>query len=170
MSLRRETMTVTTTGVGRKDWSQSVEYSVEQQIRSLQERFFYSVRYTGLAGITYPNVYESPLAFLVNGTLQNVAPTVKPWVFYLVEVSSDRNALVVVALNRYGSYADYLSGTIAERFGTAFGYGIATLIFTKGIPTTPGSVYAIQYGELCGLEFNMDVTLHGLIGGQEEVE
>lgn len=167
--MKRETLAVTASGVGRPDYSENIEYSIEQQIRSLQERFFYSVRYTGLAGVIYPNVYEAPLSFLVNGALQFAAPTQKPWVFYLVQSSSGRNALVVIALNRYNNYTEYLNGNIAERLGTTFGYGIATLAFTKGIPTVPGSVYSVQYAEFCGLQFNMDVTIHGLIGGPEEI-
>lgn len=171
MSLsRKQSMTITPTGVGRKDWTQQVEVSVEQQLRSLQQRFFYSVHYTGLAGVVFPNVYESPLSFLVNGVLQNTAPTTRPWMFYLCEVSTDKNCLCVIAFNRYNSYSDYLAGNVAEHLGTAYGYGSAKLIFTKGIPTTPGSVYTIQYAELCGVVFNMDVTIHGLIGGPEQLE
>jgi len=167
--MSKQTMILTPTGVGRKDYSEDIQYSVEQQIRSLQQRFFYSVKYINLTGLVYPNVYEAPLSFLVDSILQNTAPK-KPYLFYLVEVSSERNALVVVAFNRYASYADYLAGIVAEHLGTVFGYGVAKLSLTKGLPTLEGSVYTVQFAELCGLNFNMDVTLHGLIGGPEEVE
>lgn len=168
--LNRRSTTIPATGVGRKDYSQKIEYSVEREIRSLQERFFYSYRFDGLSELTFPDVYESPLQFLVNGALQYTAPSTKPWMFYLVNVTTDRNALCVVTLNRYASYTDYLAGTIAENLGTAFGYGEAKLELTKGIVTEAGSVYSVQYGDFCAGDFNMDIIIHGLIGGYESLE
>lgn len=167
--LQRRSTTVTPTGVARKDYSQNVEYSVEREIRSLQERFFFSYRFDGLAELTFPDVYESTLQFLVDGVLLNEAPATNPWMFYLIEATTDRNALCAVTLNRYDSYADYLAGTIAENLGSAFGYQEAKLELTKGIVTQAGSAYSIQYGDFCAGAFNMDIIIHGLIGGIEKL-
>lgn len=167
--LKRRSTTISATGVGRKDYSQNVEYSVEREIRSLQERFFFSYRFDGLSAVSFPDVYESALQFLINGTLQFEAPSTEPWMFYLIEATSDRDALCVVTLNRYTSYANYLAGTIAEAIGTAFGYQDAKLELTKGIATEAGSVYSIQYADFCEGDFNMDIIIHGLIGGQESL-
>lgn len=167
--LKRRETTVVATAVGRKDYSQNVEYSVEREIRSLQQRFFYSYSFTGLAPVAFPDVYESQLQFLVNGALQDEAPTTEPWMFYLVNVTGSRNALCVVTFNRYASRADYIAGTVAERLGTAFGFQEAKLELTKGIVTQAGSVYSVQYADFCGGAFNMDVVIHGLIGGAESL-
>lgn len=167
--LKRRSFSATPTGVGRKDYSQNVEYSVEREIRSLQERFFYSYRFDALSAVTFPDVYESQLQFLIDGVLYDEAPTIEPWMFYLINVTSDRNALCVVTFNRYASKADYDTGTIAENLGTAFGYQEAKLELTKGIVTQAGSVYSIQYADFCATNFNMDVVIHGLIGGVESL-
>lgn len=170
MSLKeRRSTSVTPTAVGRKDYSMNVEYAVEREIRSLQSRFFYSYSFEGLSNVTFPDVYESLLQFLVNGVLQNTAPTTEPWMIYLIDVTGSRNALCVATLNRYASYEDYLAGTVAEFLGTAFGYAEAKLEFTKGVATRSGSVYSVQYADFCDGDFDMDVIIHGLIGGTESL-
>lgn len=165
----KQTTAVTASGVGRKDYSQDVQYSVETQLRSLQERFFFSYHFTTLGALVFPNVYESPLQFLVGNGLQFEAPSTNPWMFYLAEATTDTVNLAVVALNRYASYQDFLNGIIAENGGTMLGFLEAKLDFTKGIPTIAGSVYSIQYGVYSGAPFNLDLVVHGLIGGQEDL-
>lgn len=169
MSLtKRFSANVVATGVGRKDYSQNVEYSVEKEIRSLQERFFYSYQFANLNALVLPNVYESLLQFLVDSSLQFDAPSAMPWMFYLVEATTDTNNLIVMTFNRYLNYQDYLLGTVAERLGTSFGFLEAKIELTKGIPTVAGSLYSVQYGVFSGAPFNMDLVIHGLIGGREE--
>lgn len=171
MALQKRVTTVATAdGVGRKDYSQNVEYSVEKAIRSLQQRFFYSYSYTDLPALVFPDVYETRLQFLVDGALQNVAPSTEPWMIYLAEVTTNTNNLVVVTLNRYLTEDAYTDGDIYEHLGTAFGFVEAKLEFTKGIPTQAGSIYSLQLGEFSGGAFDLDVVVHGLIGGQEELE
>lgn len=167
--LNRREFSVTPSGVARKDYSQNVEYSVEKEIRSLQERFFYSYSYTDLATVAFPDVYESLLQFLVGGVLQNEAPSQNPWMFYLVEATTNTNNLIVATLNRYLSYQDYLAGTVYDFLGTAFGFVEAKLEFTKGIPTVAGSLYSVQYAVFSGADFDLDLVIHGLIGGQEDL-
>ena len=168
-----ETLRVTTRGVGRKDYSENVEVATAPFIRrgtpSWQQRFFYSVRYTALDGLTFPDVYEVLLSFLVDNALQFTAPS-RPYLFYLVSISSDRNALVGMALNRYASLADYQAGNITEHAGQAYGYGKASLQYKKGIPTVEGNVYTVYIGDWLGTPFNLNLVIHGLIGGVEEVE
>lgn len=167
--LQRRSTAVSPDGVGRKDYSQNIEYSVEKELRSLQERFFFSYQFTGLAALVFPDVYESLLQFLVGNTLQYEAPSTNPWMFYLSEITAHTNNLVVVTLNRYASYDDYLSGTVAERLGTMFGFLEAKMELTKGIPTVAGSLYSIQYGVYSGAPFDLELVIHGLIGGQEDL-
>jgi hypothetical protein len=170
MSLTSKQTTLSTpTGVGRKDYSQNVEYSVEKELRSLQERFFYSYRFAGLSPVVFPNVYESLLQFLVGSSLQYEAPSGTPWMFYLAEATTNRLALCVMTFNRYASYQDFLLGNIAERLGTSFGLVDAKLEFTKGVKTVPGSLYSIQYADFNPGAFDMDIIVHGLIGGVEEL-
>lgn len=168
MSIRTTSRT-TIVGVGRKDYSQSIEYSVENAIRSLQERFFYSNSYTALDALAYPDVYEVPLQFLVGDTLQNTAPTNKPWMFYLVEATTNTNNLAIIAFNRYSSYNDYLLGNITEYLGSNLGYVEAKVEYTKGVATIPGSVYSIQFGVFSGNPFDIEIVLHGLVGGEDAI-
>lgn len=167
--IERRSTSVTASGVGRKDYSQNVEYSVEKELRSLQERFFYSYQFVGLNTLVLPNVYESLLQFLVGNSLQYEAPSQNPWMFYLAELTAHTNNLAVITFNRYLDYAHYLAGTVEERLGTAFGFLEAKLEFTKGIPTVAGSLYSVQYGVFSGANFDCDLVIHGLIGGQEDL-
>lgn len=166
---KRVSTVVSPTGIGRKDYSQNIEFSVEKAIRSLQQRFFYSYNYAGLPALVFPNVYETRLQFLVDGVLQFTAPSTMPWMLYLVEVTTNTNSLCVVTLNRYSTLQAYLDGNITEHLGTVFGFVEAKMDFTKGIPTVGGSIYSLQIGEFSGFDFDMDVVIHGLIGGQEEL-
>lgn len=167
--MSKRVTTVLATGVGRKDYSQNVEYSVETALRSLQERFFYAYNYAGLPALAFPDVYESRLQFLLNGVLQYNAPSEKPWMFYLIEATTNTNDLCVVTLNRYATLDAFNSGTITEHLGTAFGFLEAKLEFTKGIPTVAGSIYSVQLGVFSGADFDLDVVVHGIIGAQEEI-
>lgn len=155
--------------MGRRDHSQDVQYSTEQIIRSRQLRFFYAIRYSNLAGITFPYTYEVPLGFLVDDVIQNVAP-LTPYFFNLISVAAERNALVVTVLNRYASYQDYLNYVIAEQFGVSYGYGKTDLKYTRGIPTEQGSVYTVYIAEWSGLPFNLNLAINGLIGASEQIE
>jgi len=161
--------TVDVRGVGRKDYSQNVEVFTEPFIRSRQLRFFYSLRYTALGALAYPNVYEAPLAFLVNGQLQNTAPKT-PYLFSLLTIVANRNALVALQFNRYDSEQDYLNMNIAEVLGVVYGYTKTQLQFTKPIPTREGSVYSVYIAEWSNLNFNLELAIHGLIGALETLE
>jgi len=160
---------VETKGVGRKDYSENVEVTTEPFIRSRQLRFFYSIRYIALAALAYPDVYEAPLAFLVNGQLQNQAPKT-PYLFSLLTAVGNRNALVALQFNRYNSEQDYLNMNIAEVLGVAYGYMKTQLQFTKPIPTREGSVYSVYIAEWSNLNFNLELAIHGLIGALETLE
>jgi hypothetical protein len=41
---------------------------------------------------------------------------------------------------------------------------------TNGLRTIEGNVYSVQFAEFSGQNFNMNLVLHGLIGGVEQVE
>ena len=167
MSVQR--FDVEVTGVGWKDYSQDVQISTAPFIRGRQLRVFHSTRYSNLAALTWPDAYEAMVGFLVDTTLQNAAP-LRPYLFYLISAVADRNALVAISFVRYNSYADYLSGVIAEYLGTAYGYGKAVFELVKGVAAQHGSVYSVLFGEYSGDVFNLHVTLHALIGGVEEIE
>jgi hypothetical protein len=160
---------VETKGIGRRDYSENIEVATEPFIRSRQLRFFYSIRYTALAALTYPNVYEAPLVFLVNGQLQDAAPST-PYLFSFLTAAANRNALVALQFNRYESYQDYLNGNIAEVLGCSYGYEKTDLRFTKPIPTREGSVYSVYIAEFSNLAFNLELAIHGLIGALETLE
>ena len=138
---------VVTQGIGRRDYSENIEVATVPFIRRgpayWQERFFYSLHYTGLDALTFPEVYEVPLGFLVDSVLQNTAPK-RPYLFYLVNITTDRNTLVGTALNRYENLAAYQAQSIMEHLGTVYGYESASLQLRKGIAT----IEAVSYTHL----------------------
>lgn len=46
---------------------------------------------------------------------------------------------------------------------------VAKIEYLKGVATIPGSVYSIQYGVYSGAPFDVDLVVHGLIGGEENI-
>jgi hypothetical protein len=169
------TRAITPVGVGRLDYTNLIEFSVVHEmgvagkaLSGRQYRAFYAVRWVGLPAIVSPFVYSMPLAFLVDGIPTYLAPKT-PYVFYNVYGTADRNAMTVVCFNRYLTWADYLTQTLAEQYGCDFGYGSAHLGYSKGIPTIENNVYGVWIAEQSGLPFNYNLALHAFVAGQEEL-
>lgn len=145
----RRAFAVTATGVGRKDWSQNVEYSTEQLIRSHQVRITWNYRYL-YYGIPFP---ESIVAPLTPSIAQAGAPVfdlfgmnlfngVATYVSEVVLSTLTQN-LVYVDVEVFDSY-DQLLGLPTTVFGGSFGYGNIEVKFTKPIKWEIGKIMGIR--------------------------
>lgn len=152
---------VTTKGVGRKDYSRSVERSTQPFLTPTlrQDRFnitFNDVIITRPFPIVFTFVFTLPQE---DGSFDFEASSIGVH-FFDFTASLKTNSLCVIGLFRYASYADWLANILAERSPQAFGYGRAKLKFSRGIPSKQGSVYSILAGgwpETPTYEMSVDV-------------
>lgn len=138
-----ETFTVEAKGIGRRDYSRLVELSVQPFITpSLRQD---SIETHGIFALP---VIPFPLAwFFVAGMPQEdgtwgwAASSIQLH-FFEFHASIKTNHLVGIGFVRFANLEDAEAGIIAERSPFIFSYGKADLIFSKGIPTREGSLYA----------------------------
>jgi len=114
VQIKRETFTVTPTGVGRRDFSQNVELAVEPQIRSWQEEYQHFEEIDVEAGASVTTVIEI--------TAQTV---VLVYDFYL---SAPRNVLLHMKLEFLTA-----AGTWALLIEDS-GYQIIPINYARGFP------------------------------------
>ena len=145
MSTRR-TFSVVPTGVGRKDWSQNVEQTVEPQVRSHMYRYNWTTETTYEAS-DYPGEWGFPNARIVllqfqdlAGNVLNYVPSDVKYLMYDAIVSGDYNALTLGAIYKYTYPGLVYLETILE----VFGYGNVPIGLAKGHVFEAGRVYLIS--------------------------
>jgi len=148
--MSRETFTVETVGVGRKDYSQSVELSVEPEVRSHQYRYNWTVE-AQLDTFEDPeDIHFTPLLF--QDRSENVigyVPSDVKYLIYDVYVSGDYNALTIAALEKH-SYPidpDDPDASLLEAIAIVFGYGSAKIELTEGHVCEPGRAYMVSLNQ-----------------------
>jgi len=160
-----ETFAVETQGIGRVDFTKTVERSTSNVPTSplRQTSVWTSASYVLPVG-PYPLYYIAvwPLP-QENGTWAYPASTIME-TYNNVAVSITKNALVGAALVRFASLADYYILNIAEYFPRLFGYGKVVINLTTGISTRPGSVYGLLFGFWTGgITERVTINVHGLV-------
>lgn len=158
--MSRESFTVTPTSVGRRDWSQSAEYSVAPIIRSHQRRHVWTDRDT-LVTLPYPFLAQAYiLAFLDgSGNTVNYVPDDVGYQIYDIYVGGNRNSLTICSLAKYTwpTYA-YIESVVG-----VYGYGKAIVDFTKGHKCESGVVYIILAGQWSERPtYTISFTAHGM--------
>lgn len=134
----REIFVVPATGVGRKDFSQNIELSVQPVIRSHLKRYAVSGEST-LPTIAYPNAWAVQLPFTdAAGNTVLVVPDDVKYVIYGVKTTGRRTALTMTGLVRIHGIPPVL-----EEICTLFGYGEAEQSILKGHVLEPGYEYYI---------------------------
>lgn len=123
------------------------------------------MRYEGkLDTLPWPYVYTFPIPMpQEDGTWWWEASSIT---MHFIEMSLTlrSNNLTLIGLLRFASLDDYLASIVAEFFPQMFGYTGAELNYTKGIPTRPGSVYAILgYFASASLTEEISMVCNGLI-------
>lgn len=138
------TFAVTARGVGRKDYTKTIERSTQPFITpSLRQTEISAYASFTLAVLPFPSIWVwlMPLP-QEDGTWYWLASSIVVH-FFELHVSLRTNHLVTIGLARYASIADYLAGHITERGPQIFSYSKADLSLSKGIPTQEGSLYAL---------------------------
>jgi len=139
-------------GIGRKDYTAKVERSTATLYNPSLKQEIFIMEYLGpLSTLPYPNLYLMVIAMpQEDGTWGWEASTITMH-FMEMSITIGSNNLTLIGLLRFASLADYdafIRGELppAENFPQMYGYGNAKLNYTLGIPTQPGSVYAIVWG------------------------
>ena len=146
MVSQRDATPVIARGVGRRDYTENVERSTQPFVTMTQrqDRFNFAGMWN-LTTRTYPSSFVWPFFMpQEDGSWELEASTIVAH-FFEIGISLTTNHLCVIGLIRYASEADYDASNIAERFPQLFGYGSAKVRYSKGIPTSEGSVYAILF-------------------------
>jgi len=134
-------------GIGRRDYSLRVERSTAAlAMPSLRQQLFIMLYYGTLPTLPYPSVYLFVIPMpQEDGAWGYEASSI---VMHFTEMSFTigSNSLVLIGLLRFASLADYYAWIIAENFPQMYSYCHTEIEYTLGIPTQPGSVYAIACG------------------------
>ncbi|GAG59005.1 unnamed protein product, partial [marine sediment metagenome] len=143
---------VETVGVGRKDYSQSVELSVEPEIRSHQYRYNWTVEATLDTYEDPEDVHFTPLLFQDRaGNILDYVPSDVKYLLYDVYVSGDYNALTIAALEKH-SYPidpDDPDASLLDPIAIVFGYGSAKIALSEGHICEQGRVYLVSLNQWC---------------------
>lgn len=161
----QETFDVAVGGIGRRDYTLGVERSTSALYTPPYRQEVFIMRYDGVVWtLPYPSVY----LFVVpmpqeDGTWGYEASSIT---MHFAEMSFNiaTNELTLTGMLRFASLADYYLFIIAENFVQMYGYGHTEIGYTLGIPSRPGSVYAI-IGGFWSASPTMQITMvaNGLI-------
>ncbi|GAI38938.1 unnamed protein product [marine sediment metagenome] len=150
--MSRKSFTVPTIGVGRADYSQSIELSVEPEVRSHQYRFNWTAEALLDTYEDPEDVHFTPLLFEDKaGNVLGYVPSDVKYLIYDVYVSGDYNALTIAALEKY-SYPLVLTDPNAaylETIAIVFGYGSAKIALSEGHICEPGRAYLVSLNQWC---------------------
>lgn len=142
------TFPVEAKGMGRRDYTKAVERSTQPFITpSLRQ-----IRFAGQGTWTLPaGAWPGGWWYVAwampqdDGTWGWTASSVVQNLFEIY-VSTRSNHLVLIGLQRFASWNDYVIYNVADWYPQLFGYGKVGLTFQAGIPTIEGSVYATIFG------------------------
>jgi len=158
--MSRTVFTVPPKGVGRKDYSQSIELTVEPTIRSHQERFIWIAELIDEPTKTYP---DSNLALIyfrdLNGNLLEYVPDDVKYLLYDIVTTGDYHSLIMTSLEKL----TYPGEVYIESVGEVHGYGKAELHLSNGHLCEPGVMYGVnitQWSEKAN--YNAYIKTHGV--------
>ncbi|MFH1486486.1 MAG: hypothetical protein ABIH46_10470 [Chloroflexota bacterium] len=116
-------------------------------------------KWEGLPSLSPPYAYSYVIAFRDYDTDTWVYEAPRfPQHIYRVALTTDRNALVLVLLQRHTSLASYLAGDPPERrYAELRDYQNVEIVFTNGIRSEEGYCYSVGFAEWSGLDFNAAV-------------
>ena len=158
--MSRTAFTIPPEGVGRKDYSQSIELAVESAIRSHQERSIWIAELLDEPTETYPTIILTTLPFSdLAGNILDYVPLDVKYLIYDVVTTGDYHTLTATSLQKFTYPDEVYIETIAENYG----YGRAELHFKDGHICEPGVIYAIaitQWSEKA--TFNAYAKAHGM--------
>jgi len=155
--------TVPQVGVGRKDYSETVEFASEASFKGHQRRDCWVVDYSGVPTIPFPFSYAVLLQFWDAAHVVVVPAPDIPYHIYKVTITTGRAALTMTGLYRFASLADAYIWNVERWYGDTYGYGKAELVYTNGIKTEQGKVYCVSFAEYSEMPtFDFRMTVNGL--------
>jgi len=133
-------------GVGRKDYSKLIEYSVTPYITPTRTQSWLRVHSIyNLMYIPFPNSWEVLLPMVQPGGTWDWLASYIPSAYYNLELITNTNSLCYLAYQSYASIADYFADIIHQRIGETFGYGGAKILWPKGAVTQEGYLYSVRF-------------------------
>lgn len=144
--IRQQTFTVTATGVGRKDYSQQVEYSVEPVVRSYQDSYVLDEVYTVDASSSRTITVDIPVSTVV--------------LLYDFLASCTANRLIGFQVSAVDSAG--LTSSIFSKYG----YQKVEHHHSRGAPVLASVQIVLTNG--CASSVDIYVTLVGIVTGVEE--
>lgn len=164
--MSERSFSVTPIGVGRKDYSQSIEMAVEPEIRSHLYRYNWAVESAPVgdpdALVTYPwpDLHRVQLYFMDRaGNLIGYVPSDVKYLIYNIFTSGNYNALTIAALYKYTYPDDVYVETVTE----VFGYGDAKVPIARGHECEPGVAYWVSLHQWSEKEeFQGSFTIHSM--------
>lgn len=155
------TFPVTPEGVGKKDYSMTIERSVEPVVLSHQVGYTEYGHFTAIPYIPFPWVWTFALTFVqADGSVDIYA--YHSAIITGISCKLKRNTLTISALYEYATLADFMAGVPLNRYGTTYGYGHAVVNFGRGVKTTRGRIYAILGTDWGGGDFDLDINAYGV--------
>lgn len=142
-----ETFVVPAEGIGSRDYSKTVERSTSPFVTpSLRQMWISGTGRWSIPTTPYPVTKVWGITMPQDdGTWGWVAGSIiVHW--FESHVYLETNHLCTVGLVRYANYAALLAGIITERYPQIFGYGRASILYSRGIPTQPGCCYGLLAG------------------------
>lgn len=142
-----KTFTVPGKGIGRRDFSNALEFASQASSRGHQRRMVWTLEGYDIPTLAFPDAFGTVIPFFDEaGALVILAPAI-PYHIYKVTNSSGRAALVLAGLYRFASLADAYIWNVERWYGDNYGYGKTELIYTNGIKTEEGKIYIVTYAE-----------------------
>ena len=145
--MKTETFPVTARGVGRRDYSDAIEFASAATAKGLQARAANTARYFGVPVVAWPDFWVMLFLFADEyRVVSEVAPRIAYHIFN-IEVAGEGAALTLAGLYRFATYDDIWMWNVDKWYGDMFGYGKAALDYTKGIKTAEGKYYLIAFSQ-----------------------
>lgn len=145
--MKTQYFSVPVVGIGRRDYSEGIEFATQASFRGHQARINWADDYIDVPTIPFPFSYGVLLLFFdATGALVSEAPDI-PYHIFSIIVTSERAGLVTTGLYRFASLADAMIWNVEKWYGDVYGYGKAELLYTAGIKTAPGKVYVVPLAE-----------------------
>lgn len=147
-------------GVGRRDYSETVEFASEASFRGHQLRLCWTFEFPGVPTVPFPGFYAIGLLFWDAAHVPVIPAPDIPYYIYKVTITTGRAALAIAGFYRFASLADANIWNVEKWYGDSYGYGKAELVYTNGIKTLEGKVYCVafaEYSEEPTFDFRMNI-------------
>lgn len=149
---REVTFTVAAVGVGKRDYSRTASFVSQPTLRGHQVKIVAVYSYTDLPTRAFDLTWGVAIPFMHEDGEWHDEAGRTPAHLMRGGISTGRNALVVIGLYEYSSYASFLAGDWPPLaiHGHVYGYKNAELTVTNGIKTEEGHCYVLVFMEWSG--------------------